>query len=170
MNLLSKSRLISTPADHTVNVFRMYDGDMETVELSCESDMMDAVLDRFGDGVQNEPSDEEILLKIRSNRPLDYERVCGAFQGFIKAQEEHNEKQIRMYRSKQLWLFLIGVAFIAAAIFLEGRLGSVFGVRSSIAGSFAIWEAANIWIVEKPKTQGQKRRLKTLDSAKITIE
>lgn len=47
------------PVDYTVNVFSMYDGDMETVELCCENDMMDSVLDRFGDEVNIEPIDDE---------------------------------------------------------------------------------------------------------------
>lgn len=46
------------PIDYTINVFSMYDGDMETVELRCENDMMDSVLDRFGDEVRIEPIDE----------------------------------------------------------------------------------------------------------------
>lgn len=47
------------PVDYTVNVFSMYDGNMETVELCCENDMMDSVLDRFGDEVNIEPIDDE---------------------------------------------------------------------------------------------------------------
>lgn len=47
------------PVDYTVNVFSMYDGDMETVELLCEKDMMDSVLDRFGDEVDVKPVDDE---------------------------------------------------------------------------------------------------------------
>lgn len=43
------------PVDYTVNVFSMYDGDLETVELYCENNMMDSVLDRFGDEVKITP-------------------------------------------------------------------------------------------------------------------
>lgn len=47
------------PADYTVNIFSMYDGDWETVELLCENNMMDSVLDRFGDEVKIEQVDTE---------------------------------------------------------------------------------------------------------------
>lgn len=47
------------PVDYTVNVFSMYDGDLETVELYCENNMMDSVLDRFGDEVKITPLDDD---------------------------------------------------------------------------------------------------------------
>lgn len=37
------------PVDYVVNVFSMYDGGLEKVELLCENSMMDPVVDRFGD-------------------------------------------------------------------------------------------------------------------------
>ena len=47
------------PVDYAVNVFSMYDGDMETVELLCENDMMDSVMDRFGDNIEIHEEDDE---------------------------------------------------------------------------------------------------------------
>ncbi|NBK80527.1 WYL domain-containing protein [bacterium D16-76] len=35
------------PVDYTVDVFSMYEGSLETVELLCENDMMDSIVDRF---------------------------------------------------------------------------------------------------------------------------
>ncbi len=137
---------------------------------SCRTlneDVTDYITKQYGKkGIDN----EEIILKIKCDGKVDYERVRGAFQELIKEQETHNENQKRMYRIKQLWLFLVGIVFIAAAIFLDGRLGSVFMELISIIGSFAIWEAANIWIVENPKTRVQKKMLKKLNSTKIIIE
>lgn len=46
------------PVDYTVNVFSMYDGQMETVELLCEDAMMDSVLDCFGEDVIIKPVDD----------------------------------------------------------------------------------------------------------------
>lgn len=47
------------PIDYTVNVFSMYDGDMETVELLCENNMMDAVVDRFGEELDIQSVDND---------------------------------------------------------------------------------------------------------------
>ena len=45
------------PVDYTVNVFSMYDGEMTTVELLCDNDLMNYVIDRFGDEVRTEVVD-----------------------------------------------------------------------------------------------------------------
>lgn len=47
------------PVDYTVDVFSMYDGSRETVELLCENYMMDSVVDRFGDGIEVWIEDDE---------------------------------------------------------------------------------------------------------------
>ena len=47
------------PVDYTVNVFSMYDGEMVTVELLCENDLMNYVIDRFGDEVKTEVVDHK---------------------------------------------------------------------------------------------------------------
>lgn len=45
------------PVDYTVNVFSMYEGNLETVELFCESSSMDSIIDRFGENVDTEIAD-----------------------------------------------------------------------------------------------------------------
>lgn len=111
-----------------------------------------------------------ILLKIKCDGPVNRERVCAAFQELIREQELHNTNQKRTNRLKQLWLFCIGVLFVTAAILLDGILGSVPLELVSIVGSFAVWEAANIWIVENPRNQIAKLMLKKLNATKIVIE
>lgn len=114
--------------------------------------------------------DDEIILKIKCDGAVDYERVRGAFQELIREQEVHNANQKRFNRIKQLWLFCVGVIFVTAAILLDGVLGSVPVELISIVGSFAVWEAANIWIVENPRTRLAKRTFKKLNATKIVIE
>lgn len=46
-------------ADFTRQVFDMYDGQKETVTLFCKNDMMNYVIDRFGDEVKTSPVDCE---------------------------------------------------------------------------------------------------------------
>ena len=50
------------PIDYTVNVFSMYDGDLETVELLCENSVMDPIVDRFGEDIDTEIADSEHLI------------------------------------------------------------------------------------------------------------
>ncbi len=113
---------------------------------------------------------DDIVLKIKCGGPVDFKRVCGAFQELIRRQEHINANQKRINRIKQIWLFCIGVVFVAAGILLDGVLGSVPVELISIVGSFAVWEAANIWIVENPRTRLARRTLRRLNATKIVIE
>ncbi len=53
---------VEKPADFnlpefTRQVFDMYDGSTETVTLLCKNDMMNYIIDRFGDDVETAPLD-----------------------------------------------------------------------------------------------------------------
>lgn len=61
VNILS-SDAVEKPADFSLpeftrQVFDMYDGAKETVILLCKNDMMNYIIDRFGDGVETIPMD-----------------------------------------------------------------------------------------------------------------
>jgi predicted DNA-binding transcriptional regulator YafY len=47
------------PVDYTVNIFSMYDGETYNVTLLCRNELMNYVIDRFGDDVWTEITDEE---------------------------------------------------------------------------------------------------------------
>lgn len=46
-------------AEYCRQVFYMYDGQTTQVTLTCRNDLMDDIIDRFGEDVQVEPSDHE---------------------------------------------------------------------------------------------------------------
>ena len=73
-------------------------------------------------------------------------------------------------RVKQLWLFLVGIAFIGFWLLLAANIESIAVEVLSIIGSFAIWEAANIWIVEAPKMRIHKRLLERLKNTRIEFD
>jgi predicted DNA-binding transcriptional regulator YafY len=47
------------PVDYTVNIFSMYDGETNDVTLLCRNELMNYVIDRFGDDVRTEIADNE---------------------------------------------------------------------------------------------------------------
>lgn len=133
---------------------------------TLNSDISDYLAGQYG---KKEVGDE-IVLKIKCGGSVDFDRVRGAFQELIRDQELRNANQKKFNLIKQLWLVSIGVVFVAAGILLDGVLGSVPVELISIVGSFAVWEAANIWIVENPRTRLAQRTLKKLNATKIVIE
>lgn len=50
------------PVDYAVNVFSMYEGSLETVELLCENSVMDPIVDRFGEDVDTQIVDDEHFM------------------------------------------------------------------------------------------------------------
>ena len=61
VNILSADA-VAKPADFSLpeftrQVFDMYDGAKETVTLLCKNDMMNYIIDRFGDDVETGPMD-----------------------------------------------------------------------------------------------------------------
>lgn len=73
------------PVDYTVNVFSMYDGSTETVELLCENNMMDSVIDRFGDEVETQPvGDGHFIVKARVSVSQTFFAWVFQFAGHIR--------------------------------------------------------------------------------------
>lgn len=50
------------PVDYTVDVFSMYEGSLETVELLCENSVMDPIVDRFGEEADTQIADSGHFL------------------------------------------------------------------------------------------------------------
>lgn len=60
---------VEKPADFnlpefTRQVFDMYDGSAETVTLLCKNDMMNYIVDQFGDAVETSPTDHEHFTAV----------------------------------------------------------------------------------------------------------
>ena len=64
-------------------------------------------------------------------------------------------------------MFAIGIVFIAIWLLVETYTSILIVEILSIIGSFAIWEASNIWIVEKPSIRLKRHRLRRLMDTEI---
>ena len=73
---------------------------------------------------------------------------------------------------KQVRMFAIGLAFIAIWLLVKTITNVLIVEILSIIGSFAIWEASNIWIVEKPNIRLKRHRLRRLmdTEVKFTVQ
>ncbi len=140
------------------------------LDESCRM-LSEEVLDYITRQYEKKGLEEEIVFRIRCDGPVEEERVKNAFEELIVAEEIQNAKQKRINRVKQLWLFCVGVLFVTAAIVLERFFSYSTAIEIvSIVGSFAVWEAANIWIVENPKSRLRKHLLRKLKATRILIE
>ena len=71
---------------------------------------------------------------------------------------------------EQLWMFAIGVLFIAVSLILEKRIPVVWFTVLSTIGAFSIWEAASIWIVRNPALRLNRKMVsKIRDDTIVTV-
>lgn len=140
-----------------------FDPDMEVLS----SDAADYIIKRFEEKAK---IGDEPVIKVISSNPLNKERVKSAFTLFIDGKISVLEKEQKRTIIKQIGLFLIGIAFIALWLILASSIKNIAAEVLSIIGSFAVWEAANIWIVEAPKLRLEKRLLKRLKDTKVEFE
>ena len=107
---------------------------------------------------------------IFSGAKIDESILMAALQRHVEAELDRIKRKKKFNFLKQLRLFLIGLVFVSAGLILGNYLNSIPVEILSIIGTFAIWEAANIWIVENPAIRLQKRLNEKLLEAEIIIE
>ena len=107
---------------------------------------------------------------IFSGAKIDEDNLRAALRHHVEAELDRIKRKKKFNFLKQLRLFLIGLVFVAAGLILGNVLNSIPVEILSIIGSFAVWEAANIWIVENPTIRLQKRLNEKLLEAKIIIK
>lgn len=112
---------------------------------------------------------DNLIIKISSKNYIDEEKIKKAFSKYINDKIEYNERKKRFNRVKQIRLFIIGIIFIGLSILIGAILESILYTIISTIGSFAIWEAANIWIVENMESKIEKGLLQNLLQTKIEV-
>ena len=125
------------------------------------------VVSYFSRRFQERAVGEAASLRIISDVPVNEERVRANIRSYAMGALEQNAREQRKYSLKQLYLVLIGLAFIALWLVLKRTTEGIGSEVLSIIGSFAVWEAANIWIVEKPALRLSKHRLKGLADMEV---
>jgi len=106
--------------------------------------------------VQIEGRKDGVSLEVRSAAPIDQERFAAAIHRWVEDEEASIKAAHRKNTVQQLWMFGVGVLFIALSLMLQPMLNVVWFTVLSTIGAFSMWEAAGIWIVENPKLRMRK--------------
>lgn len=113
---------------------------------------------------------EKIELKIISEKSLNQERCKKNIKSYVENELNLLARQKKRSLIKQIWLLALGMFFIATWIFLESFTESVIATVVCIVGWFAVWEAANIWLVESPEMRIEKLKLQKMQKTEIKFE
>lgn len=133
--------------------------------LALNGDFLDYITDQY----EQKNFGEAVTLTFHGAE-IDEVRLKRALDAHVDGEIIKVSKQIQLNRMKQPRLFLIGLLFVAAGILLATYWSAVPVEILSIVGSFAVWEAANIWIVGNPTLKLRKRFLNELKNAEIHVE
>jgi hypothetical protein len=88
---------------------------------------------------------------------------------YIENEKNALKKKQHLASIRQVRLFVIGIIFISIWLIISANIENILVEVLSIIGSFAIWEAADIWIVGKPEIRVKKRILQRLQETNICI-
>ncbi|MBO7710075.1 MAG: hypothetical protein J6S83_06375 [Lachnospiraceae bacterium] len=110
-----------------------------------------------------------VSLCICSDSPVNEKRVRDAFALSFTEVKKTMDIDRKFNTLNMIRLLVIGIFFILLWYFVRSRTAGVGPEILSIIGSFAIWEATNILIVDNPEIRMNKLLLKILENAEITF-
>ena len=124
--------------------------------------------DEFVDYVIGKLKESEILepvqLVFQSPEPMNEQRVRDSLSMWIKKERHELQREERANKLHQLWLVIIGVVFVAISIAVELLVSEFSFTILSTIGAFALWEAANVWIVENPQLRLRRLLVKHMNN------
>ena len=122
----------------------------------------------FVDYVVGKLKDTELLepvqLVFQSREPMDEQRVRDSISMWIKNENHDLQREERANKLRQLWLLIIGVAFVAVSIAVEVLVSEFSFTVLSTIGAFALWEVANGWIVDNPQLHIRRLLVKHMNN------
>lgn len=143
-------------------LYNSFDEDNQTLS----SDVTDYLYERYKEkGLR-----DKLEIHITSDENIDIEKLRSAFLGYCDSQRNQLLKEKKGNMIKQLWMFGIGVLFIAFGLYASDKLPALTGEIISTIGAFSMWEAASIWIVENPENRIKQRWIKLIAQTEITCE
>ena len=110
---------------------------------------------------------DKIEIELISKEAIDENKFIAAFNNYIEDQSKILKKEDRLNLTKQIWMSIIGVIFIAMSISLSIKFDDLILEVISTIGSFALWEAANSWLLERKSLKLSKIHLIKLSNSEI---
>ena len=110
---------------------------------------------------------EKVIIEVDSHKDIDIENLKRVFHKYIDDELNSLEKAKKVYSMKQIRLFIIGFIFIAIWLAFSKTNFAVIVEILSIIGSFAIWEATNIWLIDKPDLKMRRIKFEFLKNFEI---
>lgn len=143
------------------DVYNKYDPN----DLTLNNDMLDYIKGFSADCRKA----EKILIDFICDKSLDEDKLQKAFHATVENETKQLHQEKKRNNVKQLWMSGIGSLFILVGILLENNVSELTTAILSTIGSFSLWEAAAIWIIENPANRMKRRWLKNLKKTEVAV-
>lgn len=134
--------------------------------LTISDDVVDYIFRRY----KEKKFGEKMIIRIVSDEDVDIDNIKKAFGKYLDVERLQLQKEKKTNTVKQLWMFGVGVLFIAVGLYAASVLPALLGEIISTIGAFAMWEAASIWIVENPRNRVKRKWIDSLTQTELTFE
>lgn len=118
-------------------------------------------------------SNEKYTIHIYSDEPVNEERVRTRIRDYFTMEKDNISYGIRKMTLKQIGLFFLGALIIGFWYFLSEKTSPAGTVKLeiiSIIGGVAIWEAANIALMERPGLVLLRKAYDRIINARIVFD
>jgi hypothetical protein len=144
--------IIDISADSVEQLYNDYDRFAPYVKKELDADLVDYLIDSIEE-IGEEPF--EIRFRIASApKPELSERLQSSIANYFHYLRELERRELRRMARKSLYLFLIGILFVAASIWVntlyETQMGvflKVFSEGLTVAGWVSLWESIAIFLI-----------------------
>ena len=113
---------------------------------------------------------DKIQIEIISDKDIDKELLKNTFIEYYDEQIVLINREAKLNRTKQIWLFVIGIIFIAISLTLNNISNTIILEIISTIGSFSIWESANSWLLESKYIKVRKLKMIKLKNSNIVFK
>ncbi len=147
---------------HKINIrlkdeTELYDP-LDPEQMTLSDDVIGYVMEKG----QRKKLGEQLEIHLISDEPVDREHAEKAFDRWCDDTLLNIKKEYRRNHMQQLWMFLIGVLFIAVSLFAQGKVNAVIFTVLSTIGAFSIWEASGFFIIKNPQLRFRRRMVNWL--------
>lgn len=115
----------------------------------------------------NRRLNEKTVIELVSDNEIDKEQFKKALNNQIKTEEASNKREKNLELLKQVFLVFVGLMFITLSFYISKFDVKMLSEISSIIGTFSIWEATNIWLIDTRRINATGRQLERMKNTEI---
>ncbi len=116
---------------------------------------------------------EQYTVRIYSDTPVNEQSVAERFREYFIREKDNVSYTIKKLTLKQVFMTVLGFAILSVWYFLSVNSETVGAVRLeilSIIGGLAVWEGANIALLERPELVKLKKAYDRIINARIVVD